>query len=103
MLFKHINQVQVAMSPFNVSSRSARYVFTAKSGYESSGWLAPWAQLKLTLLTLPVRLFLNRVQTDAAKKANPALKINTQVLSDPKAKSKIDIAYRELLREHQWI
>lgn len=25
MLFKHINQVQVAMSPFNVSSRSARY------------------------------------------------------------------------------
>jgi hypothetical protein len=42
MLFKHINQVQVAMSPFNVSSRSARYVFTAKSGYESSGWLVPW-------------------------------------------------------------
>ncbi|KAI8579626.1 hypothetical protein K450DRAFT_240728 [Umbelopsis ramanniana AG] len=64
MLFKHINQVQVAMSPFNVSSRSAR-------------------------------LFLNRVQTDAARKASPGLKINTQVLSDPAAKSVIDIAYRD--------
>lgn len=41
------------------------------------------------------RLFLNRVQTDAAKKANPGLKINTQVLSDPAAKSTIDIAYRK--------
>jgi hypothetical protein len=35
------------------------------------------------------------VQTDAAKKANPSIKINTQVLSDPAAKSMIDIAYRK--------
>ncbi|KAG2172694.1 hypothetical protein INT43_000041 [Umbelopsis isabellina] len=41
------------------------------------------------------RLFLNRVMTDAAKKANPSIKINTTMLSDPKAASKIDIAYRD--------
>ncbi|KAI9496286.1 hypothetical protein BDB00DRAFT_758817 [Zychaea mexicana] len=41
------------------------------------------------------RLFLNRVNTNEARKLNPALKITTTILSDAQAPSRIDVVYRD--------
>ncbi|KAI8361735.1 hypothetical protein BD560DRAFT_404561 [Blakeslea trispora] len=41
------------------------------------------------------RLFLNHVNTNSARKVNPTIKISTEVLSDAKAPSHIQIAYRD--------
>ncbi|KAI9302949.1 hypothetical protein BJ944DRAFT_289761 [Cunninghamella echinulata] len=41
------------------------------------------------------RLLLNRINTNEARKANPALKINTIILNDAQAPSHIDIVYRD--------
>ena len=40
------------------------------------------------------RLFLNRVNTDEARRANPALKITATILNDAQAPSRIDVVYR---------
>lgn len=41
------------------------------------------------------RLFLNHVNTNGARKVNPAIKIATDVLSDPTAPSHIQVVYRK--------
>ncbi|KAG2220411.1 hypothetical protein INT45_000636 [Circinella minor] len=41
------------------------------------------------------RLFLNRVNTDEARRANPALKITATMLNDVQAPSRIDVVYRD--------
>ncbi|KAL1927183.1 hypothetical protein VTP01DRAFT_5146 [Rhizomucor pusillus] len=41
------------------------------------------------------RLFLNRVSTDKSRKANPNLKLVTNILTDTKAPSRIDVTYRD--------
>lgn len=41
------------------------------------------------------RLFLNRVNTNGARKVNPNIKINTNILSDPTAPSHIQVVYRK--------
>ncbi|KAI8063786.1 hypothetical protein BC940DRAFT_306856 [Gongronella butleri] len=64
MLVRHINEVKVALSPFNTASKSAR-------------------------------LLLNRINTSETRKVNPAIKITSSVLNDPKAASKVDIVYRD--------
>ncbi|KAI8369282.1 uncharacterized protein BYT42DRAFT_103289 [Radiomyces spectabilis] len=64
MLVRHINEIKVALSPYNVASKSSR-------------------------------LFLNRVNTNEARKMNPTLKITTDILPDPKAASHIQVVYRD--------
>ncbi|KAI8337123.1 hypothetical protein BC941DRAFT_426773 [Chlamydoabsidia padenii] len=64
MFMRHINEVKIALSPFNASSKSAR-------------------------------LLLSRVNTNEARKSNPAIKIITTVLNDVKAPSQVDIVYRD--------
>ncbi|KAI9360178.1 hypothetical protein BD770DRAFT_46673 [Pilaira anomala] len=41
------------------------------------------------------RLFLNRVNTNGARKVNPTIKINTSILSDVNAPSHIQVVYRD--------
>ncbi|KAI8143318.1 hypothetical protein BJV82DRAFT_657253 [Fennellomyces sp. T-0311] len=62
MLMRQINDIKVALSPFNKASKASR-------------------------------LFLNRVNTDEARKLNPALKITTTILNDAQAPSRIDVVY----------
>jgi large subunit ribosomal protein L53 len=40
-------------------------------------------------------LFLNHINTDAARKVNPTIKIVTDVLNDPTAPSHIQVAYKD--------
>ncbi|KAF7730194.1 39S ribosomal protein L44, mitochondrial [Apophysomyces ossiformis] len=64
MLVKHITEIKLALSPFNVASKSSR-------------------------------LFLNRINTNEARKINPTIKIQTNVLNDPTAPSHLHITYRD--------
>ncbi|KAG0174035.1 hypothetical protein DFQ28_008897 [Apophysomyces sp. BC1034] len=64
MLVKHITEVKLALSPFNITSKSSR-------------------------------LFLNRINTSESRKINPTIKINTSVLTDPKAPSTLQVIYRD--------
>ncbi|KAI8341384.1 hypothetical protein BC941DRAFT_449811 [Chlamydoabsidia padenii] len=64
MFMRHINEVKIAMSPFNASSKSTR-------------------------------LLLSRINTNEARKLNPAIKIITTILNDTKAPSQVDIMYRD--------
>ncbi|KAI8056298.1 uncharacterized protein B0P05DRAFT_591366 [Gilbertella persicaria] len=41
------------------------------------------------------RLFLNHINTNAARKVNPSIKISTDILNDPKATSHIQVVYRD--------
>ncbi|ORY96512.1 hypothetical protein BCR43DRAFT_491822 [Syncephalastrum racemosum] len=41
------------------------------------------------------RLFLNRLDTNDARKINPTMKISTSFLQDPKAASHIAVTYRD--------
>lgn len=45
--------------------------------------------------SLHIRLFLNHVNTNGARKVNPTIKIATDVLSDPAAPSHIHVVYRK--------
>ncbi|KAG1470424.1 hypothetical protein G6F56_002697 [Rhizopus delemar] len=64
MFMKQITEIKVALSPFNVASKSSR-------------------------------LFLNHITTDSSRKVNPTIKIVTDVLTDPTASSRINVAYRD--------
>ncbi|KAI7903627.1 uncharacterized protein BX663DRAFT_507133 [Cokeromyces recurvatus] len=41
------------------------------------------------------RLFLNQINTNSARKLNPTIKINTTVLPNSNASSKIEVTYRD--------
>ncbi|SAM04057.1 hypothetical protein [Absidia glauca] len=86
MFMRHINEVKIAMSPFNASSKSARLVLTHGSTMITNNLLS---------LSLQHRLLLSRVNTNEARKANPAIKILTTILNDVKAPSQVDIVYRD--------
>ncbi|KAI9320885.1 hypothetical protein BX666DRAFT_1851842 [Dichotomocladium elegans] len=64
MFLRHINEIKIAISPFNKASKASR-------------------------------LLLNRVNTDEARKLNPAIKITTQFLQDATAPSRVDVTYRD--------